>query len=115
MSIYYKKYLKYKKKYLDLKHNTDKEDESDRENFVISICDGIDKIIDRNKYESTLEEIIIKKYKGLSTGNQFGAGSVEYFFAIKPNLVKKLKHELDQFNSMLKVNKYVSVSIYDNT
>jgi len=112
MVTYYEKYLKYKKKYINLKRNTDNKNKSNDENFVVTVCDDINKIISHNKYEAELKKIIIKKYKGLSTGNQFGAGTTEYFFAVEPKLINNLTHELNKLNDMLRVNKYVSIDTY---
>lgn len=63
------------------------------ENFAIEICDSIDSVY-RQHFELWLK-IIVAKYEAISTGNQFGGGSSEYFFHVELHFLDSLKREIE--------------------
>ena len=73
------------------------------ENFVITVRNSIDDItFNRLKF-------ITDSFGALSTGNQFGGGVEEYFFAVDPQYLNTLKQTLLQQI----LNSNITYKIYD--
>lgn len=71
------------------------------ENLVITIWDEVDEVlphtpyVDRDGLYGDLEQLVFR-YGAISTGNQLGAGSTEFFFSLPSDKIASLKIALQQ-------------------
>ena len=61
-----------------------------QENFKITVCNSTDPV-PFNRLKSILDS-----FGALSTGNQFGGGVEEYYFAVDPQYLNMLKQTLQR-------------------
>lgn len=80
------------------------------ENFVITVSDKLD--CQSHQHFIDVSKVTLASFNILSTGNQFGAGCSEYFFAVDPTKLDKFEMALIKQMEQMKLQGFPTQYIH---
>jgi hypothetical protein len=90
--------------------------ENQEENFTIIIDDEVEDALKQTTFQNRegLEkhlQTLFNEFNAISTGNQYGAGSTEYFFYVEPGKLQYLQNAIESSMNKEGLQHYIHLEL----